>query len=529
MKYRKTNRLSLCCSGALLILLVLALLGCSDDVKQKQDAAVKDSGGGTDGVVVKDSAQSDSTLWPCNNPGQACNAHDPCAINPICGQDKRCRPQSYQDCSDNLDCTTDSCAGLGLCKNEPKKDSCALMVATGTSSVQKCLKKGDINPADVCKMCDPSVSQTKWSPRDGGVCDDKTSCTKDDKCVGGVCKGTYYGNQCSDALECTTDDCDGKGGCSNKLKLDWCKVGKECVKHGVGNADNCSYCDSKKNPLMWTVKTNVCKIGPKCQDKGATDITGCGVCDPATSATAWTPAPFKCLIQGSCYSANEKDSSGCGVCDPAKSKIYFTPVAGKCLIRGACYGDTIKSASGCGVCTSTKDASWWSPVSGASSSVTGFESGLMGYVLSAKAGGVGWQISFKRFHGGKSSLYYGDLTKLTYDNGKTNSGTATSPSIWLSSGQKAALHFWMYMDTETSAQFDVLTISANNTKVWTKGATTQPLDFYKRWIPVEVDLSAFAGKYVTLEFLFETKDAWSNSSEGIYIDDLTVITKCGKK
>ena len=67
-------------------------------------------------------------LYSCKNPGKACNAHDTCAINPVCGPDFKCYPESVMNCNDNLACTTDTCAGLGVCKNEPKTNTCKLLV-----------------------------------------------------------------------------------------------------------------------------------------------------------------------------------------------------------------------------------------------------------------------------------------------------------------------------------------------------------------------------------------------------------------
>src|SRR5437762_1414767 len=43
-------------------------------------------------------------------------------------------------------------------------------------------------------------------------CDDGVACTKDDRCVSGVCRGTPY--SCNDNNVCTADLCDGRGGCN---------------------------------------------------------------------------------------------------------------------------------------------------------------------------------------------------------------------------------------------------------------------------------------------------------------------------
>ncbi len=40
-------------------------------------------------------------------------------------------------------------------------------------------------------------------------------------------------------------------------------------------------------------------------------------------------------------------------------------------------------------------------------------------------------------------------------------------------------------------------------------------------------LSDFAGKTVTLVFSFDTKDSSANTGEGVYLDEITVVTGCG--
>jgi hypothetical protein len=194
-------------------------------------------------------------LWPCAPPGQACNAHDPCAINPICGSDGLCRPSSFMNCDDSLPCTSDLCKGMGLCDNVPVNGTCALQVTTSSGATEiKCFKQGDKHSTKPCMGCDPNMNKTKWSGLNGGACDDGNSCTKNDYCQGGICKGLYYGQSCADALGCTEDLCDGKGGClGNKLKSNWCLIKGACYVGGAKNPQNpCQVCDVKQSLSSWT-------------------------------------------------------------------------------------------------------------------------------------------------------------------------------------------------------------------------------------------------------------------------------------
>ena len=492
--------------------LVLALCAaCSDD----------DESGLTDGGSTGDGPQcGKSNLWSCSAPGKTCNAHDPCAINPICGKDFCCRADLSQDCSDELDCTSDTCAGSGLCSHTVKAGYCALIV----NSKQKCVTTGFANPKNPCQKCDPTKEKKKWSASSGATCDDGNSCTKNDVCASGSCKGTYYGNQCGDGLGCTDDICDGKGACANKLKSNYCRIGGKCFKDGAADAKGCATCDVTTSQYAWTPSKAICKIGAYCYAKGTADTTGCGVCDPSSKSNGWSTAPNRCLIQGSCYKKDELAPGGCGTCDPAKSKSSFSPVAGKCMINGKCYKDKIASPSGCGACASAASFTWWTLIAGGKQTSYTFESGLGSWTTTAVAGGVGWQVDKGRSHGGKASLYYGDPKKGTYDNGKANKGTATSGLLALPAGQKAAFTFWIYLDTESGATHDTLSVMVGSKVLWTKSSAA-----YRRWYPVEIDLSPYAGSSIKVSFVFDTKDAWANAGEGVYIDDAAVQYQCGKK
>ena len=495
---------------AMAVTLTLAVTACSDD-----DQPLTDGGPTGDGSPRCGKAGE----WSCSEPGKACNAHDPCAINPICGKDYCCRAELSQDCSDELDCTSDTCAGSGLCSHTVKPGYCALMV-TGK---QQCIKANFINPANPCLLCDPTKDQKKWSSGSGSTCDDGASCTKNDVCTAGICKGTYYGNKCGDGLECTDDLCDGKGACANKMKSNYCLINKTCYKDGANDSIGCAFCDVSVDQYAWTPRKDICKIGAFCHAKGVSDTTGCGVCDPSKTSTAWSAAPDHCLIQGSCFKKDELAPSGCGTCDPAKSKSAFSPVPGKCLINGKCYADKAASSTGCGVCAAATDSSWWSLASGAKQTSHDFEKGMGTWKATALVSGLGWQVDKGRAHGGSSSLYYGDPKTGTYDNGKVNKGTVTSGVMGLPAGQKASFSFWVYQDIESGATHDVLTAVVAGKVVWSKAAA------YRRWYPVEIDLSAYAGQAVTLSFVFDTKDSWANSGEGVYIDDAALRYNCGKK
>jgi hypothetical protein len=554
------------------ILLVSGLIaGCSDDGTEKDP-----DGGKVDGRVTDatGSLPDGYKQWPCTTAGQACNAHDPCAINPICGQDLLCRPTKLQKCDDGLDCTNDVCKGMGLCDNVPKAGSCALPVTTGASADGgvggtteiRCFKKGDKRTDDPCQVCDPDTDGTKWIGANGGTCDDGSDCTKDDYCQTGLCKGTYYGTQCADSYGCTEDLCDGKGGClGNKLKSNSCLINGVCYKDGDKHpGGSCNICDTSKSQSAWTALSNTCLIGGKCYKPLEQDSTKCGECDPTKSATAWTPLPGLCKIDGACYKQGDKhtggcaecdtaksttawtvkgafclitnvckkpkdaDTTGCGECDPTKSTADWTAVTNKCLIGGTCYADKAKDTTGCLTCSYATAPKAWTPVTGAKTINEGFEGGATptGWTITNSDTTVGWVVNKKRPSGGSYSLYYGDPVAGDYDSGAQNYGTVAMKAFTPVAAKKAGMTFMLYMDTESGTSYDALTVMANGTKVWESTSTNVSYSDMGTWIEISIDLSTYAGKALTISIKFDTMDDIANTSEGVYIDDITIYHSC---
>lgn len=493
--------------------LLLPLASCSDDDGGPSDATIKGDGG--------------TLLWACQNPGESCNPHDNCAINPICGDDGYCHPQRYQNCDDGLDCTTDSCAGQGLCRHEPHSGMCVVLVPGDIAA--SCVTEGTVKSDNPCRVCNPSVDSGRWSPRNGGTCDDGDSCTQDDTCREGVCRGTFFGNKCTDNLTCTQDLCNADGSCANPLVDGTCLIDGVCYDEGGRDADGCMRCDPGQDAYGWTALSSSCRIGARCYADGELDASGCGVCDPERDAAAWSRTPETCLVDGLCYSSGQEDFSGCGVCDPARSGDSFSPTSGKCRIGGACFDSGATSASSCGVCLPTNESTSqrWTAVSGASSQAWVFASSLEGFTAVPVPQDVGWRQLGGVGHDAPGSLYYGNSAGTSYDSGAANSGEAQSPTVALPAGQHAALHFWLYLDTEASDQFDRLQVLLDGQPIWSRTEATFPVQHFRSWALVEVDLSAHAGKSVTLSFSFATGDSFSNSGRGVLIDDVAVITACG--
>ena len=394
------NRLA---TWSIAALLTVFVVGCSDDdtdppaggdakITTEKGVVQKDSSGLPDGYI----------LYSCTKVGKSCNAHDPCALDPICGKDKKCHPSGLQNCNDNLKCTLDTCAGLGVCDNKPTGDTCALPIKVkkgqtcadvrtdggvksadagvadaGLGSIETiicCFKKGDSHPTDPCLKCIPEVSDDagtvgnskKWSAANGGYCDDNDPCTKDDTCSNGQCRGTSFGSKCSDNLSCTQDLCDGKGAClGNTLKKDWCLINGECFKDGAKHpGGSCFFCDVKTSQKNWTTIANSCFIGGKCYKPNEKDTTNCGICDPKKSTTQWTMLKGLCKIGGKCYTKGSQHVGKCAECDPASSTTTWTVKGQYCLIADKCNKPKDKDATGCSACAPQRDKYGWSQLPG---------------------------------------------------------------------------------------------------------------------------------------------------------------------
>ncbi|MCC6751628.1 MAG: choice-of-anchor J domain-containing protein [Deltaproteobacteria bacterium] len=502
--------------------LALGLVACSSN------SSSPDARG--DGGAV---SEAGGKLWPCDNPGKTCNAHSSCAINPVCAEDFICRPSSFQECDDGLECTDNVCEGAGLCRFAPKAGFCSLPVRDQKTkkTANKCFKAEERNPNDACQVCATEGDRTKWASANGGACDDGNPCTKDDYCQNGRCTGTSYQDQCADNLSCTEDVCDGKGGCGeHKLRPTSCLINGKCYSKGETDANGCNVCDPSKTQSAWTSLGDHCEIGSKCYKPGDADSTGCGVCDPATKIDGWTVKKDACLIGGKCYTPKELDTTKCGECDPSKSKTDWTSLADKCLIGATCYDNGKTDDSGCLSCNYAANAKSWTLLAGAQTQLYDFEGGAVtGWTFEGSSTAVKWQASTRRPGAGTHSLYYGDPAKGNFDTGwlDSNDGKAVSPSVAISAGKKAALRFMLYMDTESGAYSDVLEVSvvdgSTATKVWTKTYSNVKL---KAWQEIVVDVTKYAGKSVKIQFVFDTVTSYTNSGEGVFIDNVQIHHGC---
>lgn len=136
-----------------------------------------------------------------------------------------------------------------------------------------------------------------------------------------------------------------------------------------------------------------------------------------------------------------------------------------------------------------------------------------------------WQISSKRSYSGKNALYFGILSKGNFDNGKITASSAISPPITIKGKNPVRFIFFVYMDVEDGDAWDILSVNAKidgkSIPLWVKGYGFQ----MKKWLPLEINLNCLGGGGFQIEFIFNSVDDSFNDSEGVYIDDIFIISK----
>ncbi len=165
----------------------------------------------------------DSSSFPntwSNNDGVACNDFLFCTVNDACmfsicsGEPRECSDGIWCNGVETCDDIDDACvAGQNQCAAgevcDVLTDTCVVECA-GCVVDDICYGDGQVNPVNLCFICDIDISTTDWSYNDGASCDDGAFCTLNDSCLSGACDGEP--NDCDDGFFCngqeTTDDCD---------------------------------------------------------------------------------------------------------------------------------------------------------------------------------------------------------------------------------------------------------------------------------------------------------------------------------
>jgi hypothetical protein len=330
-------------------------------------------------------------------------------------------------------------------------------------------------------------------------------CGAEPVCDCGACPADVQCNQGT----CCVPDCDGKncgddgcggecGACAGECVDGVCCVPncflKECGDDGCGGV--CGLCIGLED----TCAAGQCVCVPDCVDKdcGSDGCGGnCGTCDDGLACSHEV-----CGQDGQCVVDTSDCCTGNDECDDAIECTIDT-----CVV---------------GTCHSVVDPDCCDP----STFFESFEEGAVpGWDLDESVGGVGWNVWTPE--GGDGVLYYGDPETHTFDNGETNSGSATAPLMELLPDTGYTLSFDVFFEGETGAAFDKLTVAVEvddggYLTLWDKSDYGQ----MATWESVSLDISPLAGHAISFRFSFDSGDNWNNAFLGALVDDVEVTSLC---
>jgi len=343
-------------------------------------------------------------------------------------------------------------------------------------------------------------------------------------CIGGKCvyaADTEYceyadHKSCDDGDKCTTDYCSGNT-CKHIKKKNCCHNNTECDDKNVCTTDACvnSLCVHPKKP-----PTQCCNAVADCDDSNPCTIDACPAvglpcqhtktspdccvgkldCDDSDKCTIDVCIDLKCSHKNQCCKSDKDCDDGDDKCTTdkcAKNLCSWTPTGAK----GCCEKGMLS---------------------------VGFEGkDLGGFKLVSSLTTSKWQaVVGQRAFKGKGALYYGNPAKKNFNDGKSK-GTATTTTLTIPKADKTVLKFALYMDSESSTSYDRLDVyvieGAKKWTVWRKNAKGFKV---KTWAEHTVNLSAWAGRKVQIQWEFDTNDAVANTGEGVYVDEVSVVRTC---
>ena len=240
-----------------------------------------------------------------------------------------CLPGTPPDCSDNIDCTKDSCnEETDECEHSPDDDFCDdgkfCNGAEICDPASGCLPGTAPNCSDnidcTIDSCNEETDRCEHSP-DDDFCDDGKFCNGAETCdpASGCLPGTAP--NCSDNIDCTIDSCNEETDrCEHSPDDDFCDDGKFC--NGAEICDPASGClpgtapDCSDN-IDCTIdfcneETDRCEHSPDddfCDDYDV--CNGIEICDPASGC-----------LPGTSLDCDDKDPCTIDSCDPIEGCIH---------------------------------------------------------------------------------------------------------------------------------------------------------------------------------------------------------------
>lgn len=232
-------------------------------------------------------ACNNNTCVNMNDDNNTCTDGNPCTHNDLCSSGT-CTGTPYS-CNDGLNCTSDTCNGDNTCTNKIISDRCLIEGV--------CYTHEDDDPANECRWCLTSNSQTEWVYKANGA-----ACT-------------------DDGLDCTDDICSGSGSCIHNVNDDGCLIAGTCYDNQENDPSNeCQWCLASQLNTGWTGKAN----GFACTDDG-NDCTD-DICDGSAPSTCTHPIDDTNNCDDGEDCTDHDECSG-GICS---GTMYFCENSGVC-------------------------------------------------------------------------------------------------------------------------------------------------------------------------------------------------------
>jgi len=466
--------------------------------------------------------------------GKACGPDGCGGSCGTCGCGDTCQSgQCVYTACNGRECGSDGCGGsCGSCADHGANATCT---ANGTCAC---------TPSCVGKACGDDGC--------GGSCGDCPGA--EDQCVDGACvwQGGCFERatpgcdhclceQCVCALDpwcCSSDwnwwcvnectwDCQGCGACTPTCPADPTFCGLD------GCNQPCRTCPAGQACFADHCCTPACAPG-QCGDDG------CGGLCPTTCAAGQYCADFaggdaRCHAGAAgdpCDTAERCDDGvACTVDQCTNGKCAFD-ASGCCASDAQCDdGDDACTTDSCQAGTCVHTPTFAAGCCRADVATLDFESAVPAWAsLDGTSATYKWQVvNQQRYVSPTHALYYGDPSTMTFGEGVLSSGHLRLKGLVLPLGTRVTLTFQAWFDTEDSDAYDVLAVSVTagnaTVDVWLKPDSVT----LSTWLPVTVDLSAFAGATVDVAFLFDTVDDTINDTEGLYLDDVKVQSTCQKR
>jgi len=313
---------------------------------------------------------------------------------------------------------------------------------------------------------------------------------------------------CDDKNACSTDTCDAQTKlCSWKYKT--CDDGKDCTDDACNKlTGKCIYKNSKDG--------NSCNDGDACT---TADACLAGACKGKPKCDDKNPCTLDSCNKGTC--GHQPTNNG-KVCSDGQACT-----TGDVCISGDCRG----KPGPCGV--ARKDA---------------FNCGSMsGWVAVPKAApkGVAWRVNDKPsppawLTKGCSLNVNNDINMVCGPGQKKIDFHATSPEIDLTGAKAATMQLWSWVNLYLSSMSSsnsmqaLIRVSADGFKTSQDWPIPGDSMLLRRWLPLSLDISPFAGKKIRVRLHLLGGDCAGYSSglkvwEGWFIDEFKVLTDVGKK